>query len=133
MMTFSKSLFFKFFTGSLAGAILDFSVATVLIFFNVSTPAACFMGFLVAIGFTYAIHHRWTFAIHKKERFWSGRLVQYVICALFILSIRLGVIFTFQFFFATQSSYIWIAVVFFAICISFVLNFLLSKYVIFTY
>lgn len=117
----------KFFIGSGIGALLDFAVGVLLVFYGFSVSVSAVIGFATAILLTYCIHLRWTFNI-KNSSFVSAYLIKFVIGSIVTLLTRLLVIYLGISLFTIESmggKNLFIAL---SIGISFCLNYVLSTF-----
>lgn len=115
----------RFFTGSVAGAVLDFGVATALVGLGVPLLVACTTGLACAVVLTYWVHLRWTFKV-QETRFLSPYLIRFVGTSLLTLAVRVLIVEVGSIVFVQRTNWEEIFIIFVAIGSSFCVNFLLS-------
>ncbi|WP_406565789.1 GtrA family protein [Bilophila wadsworthia] len=119
------SLLGRFFTGSLVGALLDFSVSALMVMNKIPLSLACICGFLCAVALTYWIHLRWTFSL-RNAAFCSPHLMRFLGTSLLTLGTRLLIIHFGKNYFPYESGIFSILLLGVSVFFSFFLNFLLS-------
>lgn len=120
--------FARFFLVSLAGVVLDLSIAYSLhLFMGTSLVVSAAVGFVVVVGLNYGLHEIWTFRT-AQVRLSGGRAVQFFAVSAAILLVRLTVVFLMMSILQPNFSAVILLV---AAGVSFVISFLVSKFAIF--
>lgn len=115
----------KFFIASGIGALLDFAVGLVLVFWGIPLPVSAVTGFSTAILVTYWIHIHWTFNI-KDSPFISVYLLKFVLGSILTILTRLLVLYLGISLFTIDGTGKKTLLLAFSIGISFCLNYILS-------
>ena len=112
------------------GLIVDLSIAwTLAVVFHVPLPAAAAVGFGCGALLNYLLHGMWTFGV-AQGTFSARRVASYVIVLAVILTVRIASVAVLTWIIEDPKGY-ELAVLVGATGVSFVVNYLLSKYVVF--
>ena len=121
----------RFFSGSVAGAVLDLMVGAALVAFGLTLPMACVCGFSAAVLLTYWIHLRWTFVLEDRAIF-TLRMLKFSICACCTLGIRLLVLWGGGFFIDQANLILKVGLLGIAVLVTFILNYIGSLLFVFS-
>lgn len=113
----------------LLGVFVDLLFVTISIrYFNFSPLEAAGIGIVLSSFFTFFLHDAWAFRISHLGGM-QYRFVKFLLSCAFTFLVRGAVIFGFPHIICYSVDEVWIVV--FAVGVSFIINFLLSKYIVF--
>lgn len=120
----------RFGTVTVLGLAVDLAVAwTLAVVFFLPLPLAAAVGFGFGALLNYLLHGMWTFGI-GQEAFSARRVASYVVALALVLSVRIAAVAVLTWIIEDPRGY-ELAVLMAATTFSFVVNYLLSKYVVF--
>lgn len=120
----------RFGTVTVLGLAVDLAIAwTLAVFFYVPLPVAAAMGFACGALLNYLLHGMWTFGVGQGT-FSARRVTSYVIVLALVLSVRIASVAVLTWLIEDSKGY-ELAILVAATGISFFVNYLLSKYVVF--